>query len=87
MVDIRVWYKYSYIFFTLSLILLVGVEILGSGYGAKRWIRLFGFGIQPSELVKVTLILVLARYYHDLRYDRIILIRNLILPAIFIFIP
>ena len=49
---------------TLSLALLVAVEFAGAeGGGAQRWINLGPFLIQPSELMKVALVLALARYY------------------------
>lgn len=86
-IDIRFWYKYAYYIFALSILLLVGVEFVGSGTGAKRWIRFFGFSIQPSEVVKVCLIIVLARFYHDVRYGHINWIRNFFIPIILIFIP
>ena len=87
LIDIQFWYKHCYTFFVLSIILLLGVEIFGYGLGSKRWIKIFGLNIQPSELVKVTLILALARYYHELKFERIGQIRNLLLPLIFILIP
>ena len=81
LIDIKILYKNAYIIFFLFLIFLFSVEIAGSfGLGAKRWIYIFDISIQPSELIKVTIILALARYYHDLRYDRIGKIRNIIIP-------
>ena len=58
LIDIKLIYKYAYLLFIFSLLLLVSVEIIGVlGKGATRWIRIFGFSIQPSELVKITIIL------------------------------
>ena len=88
LVDIKILYKYAYLYFLASLILLGSVEILGSfGFGAKRWIYVFGLSIQPSELIKITLILSLAKYYHDLRFDRIGKIHNVFIPMLMIIIP
>ena len=57
-IDIKIIYRYSYVLFGLTLLLLISVEIIGVlGKGATRWIRVFGFSIQPSELVKITIIL------------------------------
>ncbi len=87
-IDIKYIYKYSYIFFFLSLLLLFSVEIFGIfGKGAERWIQIFGISIQPSEIIKVTIILALAKFYHDLRFDRIGYIHNLFFPITIIVIP
>ena len=54
-IDIRLIYKYAYLIFILSLFLLFSVELIGVfGKGATRWISIFGFSLQPSELVKIT---------------------------------
>ena len=87
-IDIRIWYKYAYHIFILSIILLLGVELFGIYVqGAQRWINFFGFSIQPSEFSKVSLILVLARYYHDLRFQKNSQLFYLILPFILILLP
>ena len=63
--DIRLWLRYAYAFYFLVLALLVAVEISGFvGMGAQRWISLGFFNVQPSELMKVAMVLALARYFH-----------------------
>jgi len=50
----------------LNIILLVGIFIFGRyALGAKRWIEFFGINFQPSELMKLSVILALARYFTD----------------------
>ena len=88
LVDIKLIFKYSYLFFIILLVLLFSVEIIGSfGKGAERWIRIFGVSIQPSELIKVGIILALARYYHSLKHENIALFRYLFFPFLIIFTP
>ena len=88
LIDIKIIYKHTYTIFFLSLILLLSVEIVGTfGKGAERWISIFGVSIQPSELIKVTLIMALAKYYNELRFDRIRKISNVFFPLIFISLP
>jgi rod shape determining protein RodA len=66
-VDVRVWMSLAYPSYVVSLLLLVAVELAGRvGLGAQRWIELGPLQLQPSELMKVTLILALARYLHGL---------------------
>jgi len=88
LIDIKLIYKYTYLIFFLSLALLISVEIIGViGKGATRWIRFLGFSIQPSEIVKITIILALAKFYHNLRFENIKQIRNLYFPFLIIVIP
>ena len=88
LIDTKFFYKYAYMFFFLSLLLLASVEIAGTfGLGAKRWVHIFGISIQPSELVKVTIILALSKYYHALRFDRIGKIRNIFFPLCIVLAP
>ncbi len=88
LIDIKYVYKNSYTLFFLTLLLLFSVEIFGIfGKGATRWIQVFGVSIQPSEIIKVSIILALAKFYHDLRFDRIGYIPNLFFPIIIIIIP
>jgi len=67
LIDIRVWRRAAYPVYAIALLLLIGVEVAGSiGMGAQRWIELGPIRVQPSELMKVALVLALARYFHDL---------------------
>lgn len=88
LVDLRVWLRLAYPLYAIVLVLLVGVEIAGHmGKGAERWINLGIVQIQPSELMKITLTLALARYFHGLPPDQVSKPLRL-LPAIgFILVP
>ncbi|MGB4101627.1 MAG: rod shape-determining protein RodA [Alphaproteobacteria bacterium] len=82
LVDVRWWLRLAYPFYFVTLMLLVFVEISGHiGMGAQRWINLGFFVLQPSELMKISLILALARYFHALPIEDIGRIRALIPPA------
>ena len=87
-IDLKLIYKYAYLIFIFSLLLLLSVEIVGVlGKGATRWISIFGFSLQPSELVKISIILALSRFYHDLKYEDIKKISNLFFPFLILSIP
>lgn len=61
---LRFWFHNAYILYFGSLILLLGVSLMGYvGMGARRWINLGIFNLQPSEFLKFTVILALARYF------------------------
>ena len=66
MLDLRLIYRCSYLFYSFTVILLIIVEFTGkSAMGATRWIDLGIFTVQPSELVKIALVLMLAKYFHE----------------------
>jgi len=70
--DIRFWLRYAYVFYGLTLILLVAVEFSGlTGMGARRWISLGVVNLQPSELMKIAMILAMARYFHGASVDEV----------------
>jgi rod shape determining protein RodA len=88
LVDIRVWLRLAYPLYALMLVLLVGVGMRGAvGMGAQRWIDLGVIQLQPSELMKVALVLALARYFHAMDLERIGRPWRLIVPAAMVLIP
>lgn len=88
LVDIRVWMRYAYGLYLLSLALLVAVDLTGSiGMGARRWIDLGVITLQPSELMKITLTLALARYFHGSSVEDVGRLRHLLLPVLLIVGP
>ena len=88
MIDIKLWYKYAYWFYGACFVLLIGVALMGQiGMGAQRWIDLGFVRLQPSEVMKIGVILALARYFHAIPQENINTFRTLIPPLILIFIP
>jgi len=86
--NLKIFYKYAYLIFILSLLLLFSVEIIGVfSKGVSRWIRVFGFSIQPSEIIKVTIVIALAKYYHNLKFEKIGNPLNLFIPLLIILLP
>ncbi len=78
-------YRYSYFIFALSIIMLFVVEFIGhKAMGATRWINLGVIKLQPSEIVKFTTILFLARYFHNRSLSEIYSLRFLIPPSLII---
>jgi rod shape determining protein RodA len=88
MVDIRVWMNVAYPFYIATIGLLLVVQFAGTfGKGAERWIDLGVVQIQPSELMKLALVLALARYFHGRSYEDAIKLKSLIVPLGLIGIP
>ena len=70
MIDLRLWFMIAYPVYVVGLLLLVAVELFGdTSLGAQRWLSIGGFRFQPSEIMKIGLVLALARYYHGLSAD------------------
>lgn len=86
--DLRFWLQYAYVIYGVALVLLVGVEIAGKmGMGAQRWIDFKIFLLQPSEVMKVGLILALARYFHTISYENTGRLVYLLIPTALILAP
>jgi len=87
-VNIRIWLRYAYVLYFVALALLVAVEVAGYvGMGAQRWISLGFVNIQPSELMKIYLVLALARYFNAGAIEEIGSITRLIIPVALIAAP
>ena len=85
---IQFWYKSAYLFYFLVLILLFGVDLFGvTASGSKRWISLFFINLQPSELMKVSLIVFLARYYNKIPTTNVNNLKYIFIPFLSFMIP
>ncbi len=88
LIDIEFWKKNAYIFYFLGIILLIWASFYGYlGKGARRWINIFGLNFQPSEIMKVFLILSLAKFFDEKKIQEPRDYLFLILPIILVLIP
>lgn len=88
LVDAKYYYKSAYAFYFVTFLLLAAVEVTGHvGMGAQRWINFGIFKLQPSELMKIGIVLFLARYFSVTTVQGIKSIRGIIIPAIFTILP
>jgi len=88
LIDIRFWLRASYPIYGACLALLAAVEIIGFiGMGAQRWIDMGFFKLQPSEVMKIAVVLALARYFHGFDVDEAGRLRNLIIPVFIVLAP
>ena len=86
--NLRLWMKYAYWIYGIGVVLLVAVELFGHvGMGAQRWLNLGLFQLQPSEVMKIALVLALARYFHGASLEQIRSIKFMIPPALMMGIP
>ena len=88
LINIRLFFKGAYIFYGVSLMLLVFVELAGEvGMGAQRWIDFGVIRLQPSELMKISVVIVLARYFHIRSFYEIGNPLHLAIPAFLVLVP
>lgn len=88
LVDIRFWFRWAWAFYFAALALLVAVEVMGTiGMGARRWIDLSFMQLQPAELMKVAIVIALARYFHGVSEEDVARPLRLVPPVLLIAAP
>ncbi|WP_417808678.1 rod shape-determining protein RodA [Thioclava sp.] len=87
-VPIWFWRNVSALAYIIALLLLVAVELFGAiGMGAQRWLEIGPVRIQPSELMKITLVMLLAAYYDWLPVEKVSRPQWVAVPALIILVP
>ena len=88
LIDIKWWYRLTWPLYFVGLGLLLFVEIKGHvGMGAQRWINLGFMQLQPSELMKIAVLMALARHFHGASPEQARRLSFLIVPALVILAP
>ncbi len=88
MIDLRFWFKIAYPLFAVVLLMLVAVDVAGNlSKGAQRWLDLGFVQLQPSELMKVVLVLALARYFHSAYLEEVKRPLYLLPPVLMVVAP
>jgi rod shape determining protein RodA len=88
LLDARFWLAIAYPLYGFALILLIAVEAVGATrMGAQRWLDLGPVSLQPSEFMKIGIVLALARYYHQLDARKLGSILRIIPPLLMIIVP
>ena len=90
--NIKFWHNFSYIIYFIVILLLIYVSFFGiKSSGSQRWMDLYLFVLQPSELMKVAIILCLAKYFHRIKIENVnsftsitIVLSIIIIPIIFV---
>ncbi|WP_440928068.1 rod shape-determining protein RodA [Candidatus Pelagibacter sp.] len=90
--NIKFWHNFSYIIYILVIVLLIYVSFFGiKASGSQRWMDVYFFVLQPSELMKIAIIMCLAKYYHRLKIENVnsftsitIVLSVILIPTIFV---
>jgi len=90
--NIKFWHNFSYIIYVLVILLLIYVSFFGiKSSGSQRWMDLYLFVLQPSELMKIAIIMCLAKYFHRIKIENVnsftsitIVLSIILIPIIFV---
>lgn len=86
--NIKTWIKSAYLIYAIALIMIILVTFVGhTGMGAQRWLNLGFIHIQPSELIKIALVLALARYFAWMNSVELSQIKNYLVPFAMLLVP
>jgi len=87
-VNIKFWHATGYFFYIIVLLLLIGASFYGvTAQGSQRWINLYFINLQPSELMKIAIIVCFAKYYHRVQINSVNKITTLAIPMVILIIP
>jgi len=86
--SIRFWHSTGYLFYFIVLGLLIWASFYGiTASGSQRWISLYFINLQPSELMKIAIIICFAKYYHRTQISDVNTFKNLLLPLAILILP
>ena len=87
-INIRFWNDYSLLIYASLVILLILTKFFGvQSQGSRRWLNLFVFNLQPSEIMKIGIILFLSNYYHKISTNDVNKLKYLLFPLFVMTIP
>jgi len=86
--NIRFWHYFGYLFYIIILIFLVWASFYGiKASGSQRWINLYFINLQPSELMKVAIIVCLAKYYHRIQLNKVNSFQVIFIALVILILP
>ncbi len=87
-INIKFWHATGYLFYIIVLLLLIAASFYGvTAQGSQRWINLYFINLQPSELMKIAIIVCFAKYYHRLQINNVNRVTTLAIPIAILAIP
>jgi rod shape determining protein RodA len=86
--NIKFWHSTGYLFYIIVLGFLIWASFYGiTASGSQRWINLYFINLQPSELMKIAIIICFAKYYHRTQISDVNSFKNLLLPMAILILP
>jgi rod shape determining protein RodA len=86
--SIKFWHAVGYVFYLIVLLFLILVSLYGvKASGSQRWIDLYFINLQPSELMKIAIILCFAKYYHRMQIDKVNSFKSIMVALVVLILP
>ena len=86
--SLRFWFLTGYLFYLIALGLLFWAAFFGiTAQGSQRWINLYFLNLQPSELMKIAIIVCFAKFFHRVQIDNVNSLKNTLIPLVILIIP
>ena len=86
--NIKFWHSTGYLFYIIVLGFLVWASFYGiTASGSQRWISLYFINLQPSELMKIAIIICFSKYYHRIQIYNVNNFKNLLIPIVILILP
>ncbi len=86
--NIKFWHSVGYIFYIIILLFLFWASFYGvTASGSQRWINLYIFNLQPSELMKIAIIIFFAKFYHRSQINDVNSFKNMLIPITVLILP
>jgi len=86
--NIKFWHYSAYFFYIIVLLLLTWASLYGvKASGSQRWINLYFINLQPSELMKIAMIICLAKYYHRIQFTNVDNFQVIFIALVILILP
>ena len=87
-INIRYWHATGYVFYFFILALLIWASFFGiTASGSQRWVNLYIINLQPSELMKIAIIVCFAKFFHRIQLKNVNNLKNILFPIVILVIP
>ena len=87
-INIRYWHATGYVFYFFILGLLIWASFFGiTASGSQRWVNLYIINLQPSELMKIAIIICFAKFFHRIQLKNVNNLKNILFPIVILVIP
>ena len=88
LINIKFWFSIGYLSYLIVITLLIWTYFFGiKSSGSQRWMDLYFINLQPSELMKICIILCLAKYFHRMKLENVNSIYTILTSLIIILLP